>query len=89
MDTHHHDSHVDGGASAYAGWMGALVFLIIGIVLLVALFAWAPWDDDDAGTTTPDTGTEEGSDVNIDGNVDVDTDDGDGSGGEQQPQPSQ
>jgi hypothetical protein len=57
-----------------------LVFLVIGIVLLVALFAWAPWDDDDGGSATPDTGTEEGSDINIDGDVDVD---GDGGSGEQ------
>jgi hypothetical protein len=68
MDTHHHDGTAD--ASGFAGWMGALVFLIVAAILLIALFAWAPWDDDNANTT-PDTGTEEGSDVDIDGNIDV------------------
>jgi hypothetical protein len=79
MDTHHHDSTAD--ASGFAGWMGAAVFLIVAVILLIALFAWAPWDDD-ATTTTPDTGTEEGSDVNIDGEIDVNDNTGD------QPAPS-
>ncbi len=85
MDTHHHDGHAD--ASGFAGWMGALVFLIIGVVLFVALFAWAPWDDDNDGSAVPDTGTEEGSDIDINGDIDVGPNSG--SGGEQQPQPSQ
>jgi hypothetical protein len=61
--------------------MGALVFLIVAAILLIALFAWAPWDDD-SSSGTPDTGTEEGSDVDIDGNIDVD-------GGGDQPQATQ
>jgi hypothetical protein len=65
--------------------MAALVFLIIGVVLLVALFARAPWDDDDSSGTVPDTGTEENSDVNIDGDVDVDTEDGTEEGSGEQP----
>jgi hypothetical protein len=67
MDTHHHDSHAAGEASAVAGWMGALVFLIVAAILLIALFAWAPWDDNNTNTT-PDTGTEEGTDINVDVN---------------------
>jgi hypothetical protein len=88
MDTHHHDAGHGGDSSAFASWMGALVFLIIGVVLLVALFAWAPWDDDDNSSTVPDTGTEENSDVDIEGDVDVDTDDGSGEGSGDQPQSS-
>jgi hypothetical protein len=80
MDTHHDSGHA-ADASGFASWMGALVFLIVAAILLIALFAWAPWDDE-GGSSTPDTGTEENTDVDIDGNIDVD-------GGGNQPQPSQ
>jgi hypothetical protein len=65
-----------------------IVFIVLAVALLVALFAWAPWDDDDAGTNAP--GTEQGadSDVDIEGDIDV-TDEGDGGSDGGQSSPSQ
>jgi hypothetical protein len=62
-----------------------VVFAVLAVALIVALFVWEPWEDDDAGTgggTVP--GTEEGAgegDVDIEGDIDVEGGDG-GEGGE-------
>jgi hypothetical protein len=85
MDTHHHNSGADGAAA----WLVAtMVSLFVAVVLLVAFFAWAPWDDD--STVNPGTGTEEGAgegdtDVNIDGDIDVN---GGGGGGDAESSPT-
>jgi len=82
MTVHHHDSSSE--ASGAAAWMMAMVFtVVLAVALIVALFVWAPWDDDSVGGT--DTGTEEqgGSDVDIEGDIDVN----DGTGNEPAPSP--
>lgn len=77
--THHHDTHRhDSGAEAAvaASWMVAMVlFVVLAVAVIVALFAWAPWNDDDVGG---------GTNPNIDVNVDDNT-----QGGGQEPQPQQ
>jgi hypothetical protein len=50
------------------------------VALIVALFAWAPWNDDDVGGG-PGTDTEEN--IDIEGDIDVN------DGGNQEPQPQQ
>lgn len=44
MTVHHHDSSSE--ASGAAAWMMAMVFtVVLAVALIVALFVWAPWDD--------------------------------------------
>ena len=87
METHHHDGDSAGAAS----WMMAMIVtLVVAAILLIALFAWAPWSDDDTDVT-PGTGTEEG--VDIEGDIDVnegdtDIDSGTDGGSGEEPQPS-
>jgi len=78
----HHDAHGhDSGAEAAgaASWFLAMVlFVVLGVAVIVALFAWAPWNDDNAGTGT---GTEEN--IDIQGDIDIN------DGNNQQTQPAQ
>lgn len=83
MDVHHHDTGAE--ATGVAAWMMAMFLFIIGIVLLVALLIWSPWNDDDGSGTAPgqesapeqqapagtDTG-ESDTDVDVDGDINVD-----------------
>ena len=66
----HHDAHGhDSGAEAAgaASWFLAMVlFVVLGVAVIVALFAWASWNDDNAGTGT---GTEEN--IDIQGDIDI------------------
>ena len=70
-DVHGHDSGAE--AAGAASWMVAMVlFVVLTVAVIVALFAWAPWNDGDA---TPGTGTEENNpdiqgDININDNTD-------------------
>ena len=45
-----------------------VLFIVLAVAVIVALFAWAPWDDDNAGTGE---GNNPGIDVNIDDNTRV------------------
>ena len=75
-DTHGHDSGAE--AAGAASWLVAMVlFVVLAVAVIVALFAWAPWDDDNAGIGE---GNNPGIDVNIDDNT---------QGGGQEPQPQQ
>lgn len=78
----HHDAHGhDSGAEAAgaASWLVAMVlFVVLAVAVIVALFAWAPWNDDDVGGGT---GTEEN--IDIQGDIDVN------DGNNQQTQPAQ
>lgn len=72
----HHGEHDTGAAAAgAASWLIAMVlFVILAVALIVALFVWAPWDDDGATGTQPGTEQQqgqEGSDIDISGDVDV------------------
>lgn len=71
-----HGHHSDASEpAAAASWMVAMVlFVVLAIALVVALFAWAPWDDNNVGGGGGTTNEQQGegdSDVNIDGNIDV------------------
>lgn len=50
----HHDTHgYDSGAEAAgaASWLVAMVlFVVLTVAVIIALFAWAPWNDGDSGT---------------------------------------
>lgn len=74
-----HDVHHDSGAgeaSGAAAWlMASILFLVVAVVLFIALFAWAPWNDDNAGGGVDQPGSEE----NIDIQGDIDINDGGGS----------
>ena len=74
----HHDTHDSGAeAAGAASWLVAMVlFIVLAVAVIVELFAWAPWDDDNVGTD----GNNPGIDVNIDDNT---------QGGGQEPQPQQ
>jgi hypothetical protein len=74
----HHDAHDSGAeAAGAASWLVAMVlFIVLAVAVIVALFAWAPWDDDTAGTDSNNPGI----DVNVDDNTQP---------GGQEPQPQQ
>ena len=77
-DTHGHDSGAE--AAGAASWLVAMVlFIVLAVAVIVALFAWAPWDDDNVGGGT---GTDTGE------NIDVNIDEGDQPQGGEQPQQS-
>ena len=73
-DTHGHDSGAE--AAGAASWMIAMVlFVVLTVAVIVALFGWAPWND---GDSTPGTGTEQNNpdiqgDININDNTDPNT----------------
>lgn len=84
-----HDSHASAEAAGAASWMVAMVaFLVLAAALVIALFVWAPWDDDNTssvpgGGNVP--GVNEGTDNNSEGGVDISGNDinVDPNGGEQ------
>jgi hypothetical protein len=57
-----------------------MLMVVLAVAVIVALFAWEPWEDD--ATTTPGGGNvpaeqdqdAEGGDVNIEGEADIDVD---------------
>ena len=67
-------------ATGGASWLVAMVlFVVLAVAVIVALFAWALWDDDDIGG---------GIGTDIGENIDVNVDEGDQlQGGGEQPQP--
>jgi uncharacterized membrane protein len=58
----HHDAHGhDAGAEAVGAmsWLIAMVaFVVLMVFLVVALFAWAPWDDNGVFRSSSGTNTE-------------------------------
>jgi uncharacterized membrane protein len=72
----HADDHAAASAAGAATWMIALVFtMIVAAILVIALFIWVPWDNDNNGSGT--TGGENApaeqadDDINIDGDIDI------------------
>src|SRR5437899_7202269 len=52
MALHHHDAGSE--ASGAAAWMMAMVLTaVVAVALIVALFVWAPWDDNTKTNTAP------------------------------------
>jgi hypothetical protein len=45
-ETHGHDSGAE--AAGAASWLVAMVlFVVLAVAVIIALFAWAPWNDSD------------------------------------------
>ena len=72
-----HDAHGHGSGAEAAGaasWLVAMVlFIVLAVAVIVALFVWAPWNDDNVGGGG--TGTEQNNpdiqgDININDNTD-------------------
>ncbi|MEX1195693.1 MAG: hypothetical protein WD904_08970 [Dehalococcoidia bacterium] len=81
----HHEGHSGSESAAAASWLMAMVlFVVLAFALVVALFVWAPWDDD--AVSTPGTNDavpgeqDNGGGVNIDGEADIDVGSGDEGG---------
>jgi hypothetical protein len=85
-DTHGHDSGAE--AAGAASWLVAMVlFIVLAVAVIIALFAWAPWDDDNVGGGTG-TNTEENN-PDIQGDISINDNTDPNSGNNQQPQPGQ
>lgn len=65
----HHDAHGSAGAEAAGAmsWLIAMMlFVVLMVFLIVALFAWAPWDDNGVFRSTGGSGTNNERNVNPD-----------------------
>ena len=59
-----HDHHTDSGAEAAgaASWLIAMVlFVIIAVAVIIALFAWAPWESSGTRNTIPNNNVPQAS----------------------------
>jgi hypothetical protein len=95
MHTHHDEHTGSGEPAAAASWFVAMALtLVLAVALIIALFAWAPWDDDATGPVNEggnapaeqqqggDADAEGGEGgIDIEGDIDVNPD-----GGEEAPQ---
>lgn len=61
----HEHHHADASEpSAVAGWFVAMVlFVVIALAMAVALFAWAPWEDDTVGGGETDTQQQDDTEI--------------------------
>lgn len=85
----HVDSHGSAEAAGAASWMVAMVaFLVLAFALVVAMFVWAPWDDDDTGGggNVPGENVDDGENIDIEGDIDINGGDAEGGDSGEQPQ---
>lgn len=54
---HHHDEGASAAAGAMTWFIAMILFLVIGVVLVLALLVWAPWN---SGTVNTGTGSTPG-----------------------------
>jgi hypothetical protein len=67
--------------------VATILMLVVGVVLIIALLSWAPWNDGSSGTTNPgnDNAPAEQNQGGEGGGVDIEGNDVDIGGGEEAP----